>query len=387
MHNLAQVVRDPHPPSMSTRPCHLFDRPSRVSSPRHQPSGKQTNIFFGEYQPLSVIENWMRLLQSLFTTHVRLIRIGVSHEGRDIQALRVGVRASSDNHHPTIIVSGGSHAREWISTSTVNYIAYTFITEYGKSKDVTDLLERFDFIFIPSLNPDGYVYTFEHDRLWRKNRQNTSLPFCTGLDLERAYGFEWSGDVNKDNPCSESFAGGAPFEAHEARQFADWARNETDNNNSKFVAFLDLHSYSQQVLYPYAFSCTSAPPSLENLEELAIGLAKAIRTTNGEAYGVASACEGSVPEAVDKGSIGAFDDQAQAKELRSQKGSGGGSALDWFYHELKVPYTYQLKLRDTGSYGFLLPSENIVPTGKEAFKAVEYLGKFIAHRKDIREST
>ena len=329
----------------------------------------------------------MRLLQSLFTTHVRLIRIGTSYEGRDIQALRVGVRASSDREsRKTIVVSGGSHAREWISTSTVNYIAYKFITEYGRSKDVTDLLERFEFVFVPSLNPDGYVYTFEHDRLWRKNRQNTSLLFCTGLDLERAYGFEWSGDVYKDNPCSESFAGGAPFEANEARQFADWARTETENKNNKIVGFLDLHSYSQQVLYPYAFSCTSAPPSLENLEELAIGLAKAIRTTNGEVYGVTSACEGSVPEPMDKGSIASFDDQAQAKELRSQRGSAGGSALDWFYHELKVPYTYQLKLRDTGSYGFLLPSENIVPTGKEAFKAVEYLGKFIAHRKDIGES-
>ena len=330
----------------------------------------------------------MRLLQSLFTTHVRLIRIGASYEGRDIQALRVGIRPSSDRERRKIIVvSAGSHAREWISTSTVNYIAYTFITEYGKSKDVTNLLERFDFVFIPSLNPDGYVYTFEHDRLWRKNRQNTSLPFCTGLDLEHAYGFQWSGDVDKDNACSESFAGGAPFEAKEARQFADWARNETENNENDFVGFLDLHSYSQQVLYPYAFSCTSAPPSLENLEELAIGLAKAIRTTNGKIYGVTSACEGSVPDPVGEGSIASAEDQAHAKGLRPyQKASGGGSALDWFYHELKVPYTYQLKLRDTGSYGFLLPSENIIPTGKEAFKAVEYLGNFIAGRKDIEGS-
>lgn len=155
---------------------------------------------------------------------------------------------------------------------------------------------------------------------------------------------------------------------------AEWAKNETDNNGVNFVGFLDMHSYSQQVLYPYSYSCTTDPPSLENLEELGMGLAKAIRISSGQQYGVASACEGAVPSNITP--AGGF----------SRMETGGGSAIDWFYHEMRVRYSYQVKLRDTGAYGFLLPKENIVPTGEEAFNAVKYFGDFLLGNKGIESN-
>lgn len=129
---------------------------------------------------------------------------------------------------------------------------------------------------------------------------------------------------------------------------------------------------------------------LENLEELAIGIAKAIRLTNGHSYGVTSACEGSVLVENDEKKTSTVDGNAKNSqrdkhELWPRMESGGGSALDWFYHEIHVRYVYQIKLRDTGSYGFLLPSRNIVPTGKEAFSAVKYLGEFLLRNKIVGE--
>ncbi|KAL9117677.1 MAG: hypothetical protein Q9187_005785, partial [Circinaria calcarea] len=299
MHDLAQTIYESYPSPPSADGSLQFPSEShRGFSASLRTSPNENNIFFQEYQPLSVIIPWMRLLQSLFPSHVRMINIGTSYEGRDIPALRVGVHPTNSEKpsgpRKSIIITGGSHAREWISTSTVNYVAYSMITAYGKSHWTTKVVEEFDWIFIPTINPDGYVYTWENDRLWRKNRQPTNLRFCKGLDIDRAYGFEWDGEVSKTNPCSESFSGDGPFQAVESRRLANWARNETENNNVEFVGFLDFHSYSQQVLYPYSYSCTSAPPSLENLEELALGLAKAIRYATGETYGVTSACEGSV---------------------------------------------------------------------------------------------
>ncbi len=359
--------------------------------------GDNENIFFKEYQPLSVIVPWMKLMASMFTTHVQLITIGITYEGREIQALRVGVMPSNNQEVPmgrkTVMVNGGSHAREWISTSSVTYIAWSMITQYGKNSAITKLVEGFDWVFIPTLNPDGYVYSWDNDRLWRKNRQATSLRFCKGIDLDRSFRYQWDGATYQSNPCSESFPGEEPFQGKEAQEFANWAENEEKNNNVSFVGLLDLHSYSQQVLYPYSYSCDVEPPTLENLEELGIGLAKAIRVSSGEYYTVMSACEGGVGmfgklnplKSQTESTKSTKSSKSKSKKFKSQslQESGGGSAIDWFYHELKVRYAYQLKLRDTGSYGFLLPSESIVPVGQEAFDAVKYFGAWMAGNKGI----
>ena len=336
--------------------------------------GAGDNLFFQDYQPLPVIVRWMRLLEAMFPAYVRYETIGKSFEDRDIPALRVGVPVPAGPSTPrkTIVVTGGLHGREWISTSTVNYVAWSFITSFGKEPMITKLLDHFDIVFIPAANPDGVEYTWNVDRLWRKSRQQTSLRYCRGLDLDHAFGFEWKSSQVHDDPCSETYGGEEPFQAVEARRLADWARNQTAVNNVKFVGLLDLHSYSQQVLFPYSFSCEVDPPNLENLEELAAGLAKSIRLSNGESYSVTSACKGAVTS-----------ENEDAPLRHQQIEHGGGSAIDWFYHELRAHFSYQIKLRDTGSYGFLLPKEYIVPTGEEIFNAMKYFGDYLLGNNGI----
>ncbi|KAJ9622686.1 putative metallocarboxypeptidase ecm14 [Taxawa tesnikishii (nom. ined.)] len=376
---LVQAIYDTYPsPKTSTDPARSH-RESAFTPSLNPTTQSEHNIFFSDYQPFSVIQPWLRLLSSLFTTHVRYITVGTTFEGRPIPGVRVGVRPANDNETPsprkTILIAGGLHAREWISVSTVNYIAYSLITRYGKSAATTSLLENFDFVFIPTLNPDGYVFSWETDRLWRKNRQKTFSSFCNGLDLDRSFDFHWDGSATKGNPCSESYSGERAFEGVEALQLANWAKNETEKNNVEFVGLLDLHSYSQQILYPWAYSCDAEPPTIENLVELGLGISKSIRLDHGRGYQVAQACEGNVGAAKNE----------RKKEVFPRFEAGGGSALDWFYHEMKVRYPFQIKLRDRGSYGFLLPKEHIVPTGREMLDAVLYFGRYLSEQYDVEK--
>lgn len=277
------------------------------------------------------IYSWLKLLEAMFPSYVELITVGTSYEGRDILGIRMGARSEGDDENQgrvatekrkTILVTGGIHAREWISTSSVNFLIWSLTTAYGKERLVTKLLEHYDVVLVPVVNPDGYAYTWSADRLWRKSRQPTNMPVCRGLDLDHAFGYEWAGGAarKKQDPCSETYGGDRPFQAVEAAQLADWATNQTQSHDVKFVGLLDLHSYSQQILYPYSYSCTVDPPNRENLEELAVGLAKAIRLSSGELYSVESAC---------LGVVGA--DTAGASHPMPRVEAGGGSFMDWFY--------------------------------------------------------
>ena len=155
-----------------------------------------------------------------------------------------------------------------------------------------------------------------------------------------------------------------------ACELADWARNVTEAGTN-IVGFFDLHSYSQQILIPYEYSCENSPPNAENLQEVAYNLAKHLRLTNGEVYTVASACEGAA--AVEPAAGSSPRSGADSARVENR----GGSLIDYIVHEFEVPYGYQIKLRDTGSYGFLLPSDDIVPTGEELVQAMKYFGDYL----------
>jgi hypothetical protein len=50
-----------------------------------------------------------------------------------------------------------------------------------------------------------------------------------------------------------------------------------------------------------------------------------------------------------------------------------GSSVDWTNDVAKSDNTFTAELRDTGANGFVLPANQIVPTGEETYAGVRYL--------------
>lgn len=311
-----------------------------------------SDIFFKEYRPLATIYSWLDLLKETFPDLVTIEWLGQTFEGRDMKAIHLSSPAGLNRDKKTIVITGGVHAREWISVSTALFTIFNVLKNYGSSAKETKYLNHLDFLIIPVFNPDGYEYTWNSDRLWRKNRQETYVPKCFGIDIDHSFAYHWT--RSEDFPCGESYSGETKFEAMEAYNLHHYI-NITKNDHDIY-GFLDFHSYTQKILYPYAYSCDELPRDHENLVELAYGLSKAIRLRKGKYYDVEPAC-------LDRG-------------VDVIPGLGAGTSLDYMYN-VRADWAFQLKLRDTGSHGFLLPSNYITPVGKEIYAAVKYFCEFI----------
>ncbi|OLL23582.1 putative metallocarboxypeptidase ECM14 [Neolecta irregularis DAH-3] len=333
---------------------------SHISTSKQSFNVKSLNeTYFSNYQSLDTIYIWMDFLRALYPDLVDIIELGNSYEGRKIQGIKLnGTPPKEGKKKKTILINGAQHAREWISVSTVSYLASALVSGYNQDNDIKNMLDDFDWVFFPTLNVDGYVYSFEVDRLWRKNRQPTGFPFCTGIDLNRDWGFKWPEEEDSlgVNPCSERYQGETPFQAIESKLLAEYIGNLKDHDH-EVIGYLDFHSYAQKILYPFAYDCATTPPNLEDLEELAIGAARAIKQSNYQHYEVESACD--------------YDDYGD---------KNGGSAVDWIYNQ-GAHFSYIIKLRDTGTHGFLLPPDEIIPCGEEILSMTKFFSKFISEKE------
>jgi hypothetical protein len=61
--------------------------------------------------------------------------------------------------------------------------------------------------------------------------------------------------------------------------------------------------------------------------------------------------------------------------------------VDWAYANIGIKYSYAAHLRDTGTYGFLIPEEWIRPTGEETSALVNYLAAFVAKDPKVGRSS
>lgn len=265
--------------------------------------------------------------------------IGKSIQGRDIFAIKIGSSTATKK----IYFEGGQHAREWIGHATVAYIAEQLLTTYATDSVTKSLVDSIQFVIVPVVNPDGYVYTWSTNRLWRKNRRaNTGGSY--GVDLNRNWDDHWGGEGSSAIPSSDTYRGTAAFSEPETLAVSKYY-----TASGPYAGAIDYHSYSQLILRPYGW--TTEKPANDAVAKL---VGDGIRDTIKSVHGVQYTSEASW-------------------ELYYTT----GTAQDWFFSKGKAPLSYTIELRDTGTYGFQLPPAQIIPTGQENWAAFKYFAQYI----------
>ncbi|XP_022366011.1 carboxypeptidase A4 isoform X2 [Enhydra lutris kenyoni] len=261
------------------------------------------------------------------------VKIGHSFEHRPMYVLKFST-TEGRRRRPAIWLNAGIHSREWISQATAIWTARKIASDYGKDPAITTILEKMDIFLLPVANPDGYVYTQTRNRLWRKTRSVNPGSRCIGVDPNRNWNASFAGQGASDNPCSEIYHGPHANSEVEVKSVVDFIQE-----HGNFKCFIDLHSYSQLLMYPYGYTVKKAPDA-DELDEVARCAAKALASLSGTTYQVGPTCTTVYP--------------------------ASGSSVDWAYdHGIKYAFTFEL--RDTGHYGFLLPANQIIPTAEETW--------------------
>ena len=91
--------------------------------------------------------------------------IGNSYEGWDMRVLKVC--RGGCGQMPAVWVDGGIHAREWITLATVTWMIREIVEN---DKAHPDMTRQVDWHILVCHNPDGYEYSRNEDRMWRKTR-------------------------------------------------------------------------------------------------------------------------------------------------------------------------------------------------------------------------
>jgi len=238
------------------------------------------------------------------------------------------------------------------------------------SADVVRLLEEFVVVVVPMANPDGYVYSWEVNRMWRKTRSNRTT--CDhgreagAVDPNRNWNYKWGQTTDSfyrlqlRDPCTQVYAGAQPFSEPEVASVASYlrARQEREVSQAQLgsayvAAFVDFHSYAQMILSPWAYS--EAVPTQHDLayqNGLMDALVSQMKRASGRSFQAGN---------------NLFD-------------SDPGTAPDWAYGVLGVRASFTVELEGTywSATGFCLPHNQIRSVGNEQWQGLLALSTFLS---------
>lgn len=227
------------------------------------------------YACYRTVEETLSTIQTIVAEHPTLataVDIGNSWKktqnpnlGYDLMVLKL-TNSAVPGPKPIFFAMSAIHAREYTTAELNTRFAEYLVNNYGIDADVTWLLDHHEIHLLLQSNPDGRKQA-ETGLTWRKN---TNENYCgatstsRGADLNRNFAFEWGAHGGSSGTaCSETYRGPSAASEPEVQAvqnynlsiFPDW-RDDPISAGAPLTAtgaFVDIHSYSQLVLWPWGF--------------------------------------------------------------------------------------------------------------------------------------
>uniref|UniRef100_A0A182N971 Peptidase M14 domain-containing protein n=1 Tax=Anopheles dirus TaxID=7168 RepID=A0A182N971_9DIPT len=296
---------------------------------------------FNHYWNAQEIDAYLDELVSDFPTLVTVLNVGTSTEGRRIRALRVSKDGNANR--PLIIVEGGLRGREWISPMSAAYILHEIVEHYY---EFAHILDHVNLLVVPLVNPDGYEFSRNTNRLWLKSR-SVNGNGCFGTDLTRNFGHLWNTVGGSTDPCSDNFVGTGAFSTPETAALRDLILS----NSANLALYLSIQSADQMVLYPYSHSATVSPSNVAEHRTIANSVALTLMRQNGRVF--TSGGAGLLQPVAAGSSIDFVAGTNQARLAFTLETSGGGN------YGYDVPESQMAEILSETTYGFLTMTEYV----------------------------
>ncbi|KAH8344787.1 hypothetical protein KR067_007394 [Drosophila pandora] len=362
----------------TTRPSKL--RPTIPSS--------SSQMSWNRYHNHDEIVKYLEVVRMKHPQLVELIHIGRSYEGRPLIVVKI---ESKDRANPeglseqkrpkrkrksgranAVFVEAGAQGLAWIGPATATWMIAEILRliKSNKTNEDMEFVRNTTWYIMPVLNPDGYAFSHEYDRFWRKSRSQHQAPpptgildsamtwlqqkqhgpekVCYGVDLDRNWLYHWGKRGSSKAPCNEFYAGPAPFSEPETKAVSDFLMDY----RTQIKLYISLQAYGQVVSYPVKANSTFNAERLDDFLDVAMVGTDGLRK---------------------KGHKSRYKVDASNDLIEQRSGCSDAFAA----YEIGIPFSYTIQLADNGVHGYLLPSSAIEPTARDAFEIISGMLDYI----------
>jgi murein tripeptide amidase MpaA len=308
--------------------------------------------WFSDFKNLAAINARLDELVALRPDLCSIVQAGSSIQGRPIRGLRIS-RHAAGTAMPAFLFTATLHAREWAVPMTAMWFAERLVEDYAIDARLAAIVDASEIFIFPVMNPDGYEYSWTTNRLWRKNRRLNSGG-SYGVDLNRNWATGWGGSGSSGSQSSDTYRGTAAFSEPETAGLRDFV-----NARLNIAGHIDLHSYSQILMWPYSYT-SALPPESATYTRVSAAMGNALKAVNNRAYTVGNSWQ------VYGATAGCIEDWTSTT-------TGG---MGWC-----------TEVRDTGSYGFIMPTSEILPNARENMASATAMMEELLRASTITLST